>query len=162
MSLRSEFRVVMSATISAYKRSSARLYLLLFVGGRMSYLRYLCLLSYYYISVNVGVSAIYFFKGDYRPTYQKSLTFITTQMCTKRIHSMFLHPLIRQSLVQQSLVQLASLFLFLLKIHLQYLRKGADNICMHFGDCVYIESNKSTINIVKHKPFTSKIWQESP
>ena len=118
--------------------------------------------TYYYISVNVGVSAIYFFKGDYRPTYQKSLTFITTQMCTKRIHSMFLHPLIRQSLVQQSLVQLASLFLFLLKIHLQYLRKGADNICMHFGDCVYIESNKSTINIVKHKPFTSKIWQESP
>lgn len=66
---------------------------------------------------------------------------------------MVLHPLIRQSLVQQSLVQLASLFLFLLKMHLQYLRKVADNICMHFGDCVYIESNKSTINIVKNKPF---------
>ena len=36
----------MSVTITAYKRCSVRLYLQLFVGGRMSYLRYLCLLTY--------------------------------------------------------------------------------------------------------------------
>ena len=41
MSLCSEFRVVMSVTISAY---SVRLYHQLFVGGLMSYLRYcICL-----------------------------------------------------------------------------------------------------------------------
>jgi hypothetical protein len=33
----------MSVTISALKRYSVRLYLQLFVGGLMSYLRYLCL-----------------------------------------------------------------------------------------------------------------------
>ena len=37
------FCVVTSATISAYKLWSVRLYLRLFVGGFMSYLRYLCL-----------------------------------------------------------------------------------------------------------------------
>ena len=42
VSLRSEFRVVMSFTIFAYK-CSVRLYLQLFVGWPMSYLRYLCL-----------------------------------------------------------------------------------------------------------------------
>ena len=36
------FCVVTSATISAYKLWSVRLYLRLFVGGFMSYLRYLC------------------------------------------------------------------------------------------------------------------------
>ena len=36
MSLRSVFRVVMSATISACKRCSIRLYIQLFVGGAMS------------------------------------------------------------------------------------------------------------------------------
>ena len=41
VSLRSEFRFVMSLTISA---CSIRLYLHLFVGGFMSYLRNLCLL----------------------------------------------------------------------------------------------------------------------
>ena len=46
VSLRSEFRVVMSVTISAYKRCSVRPYLQLFVGGFMSYLRYLCLLAH--------------------------------------------------------------------------------------------------------------------
>ena len=40
--LRSGFRVVMSAALSAYKRCSVHLYLQLFVGGLMSYLRYLC------------------------------------------------------------------------------------------------------------------------
>jgi hypothetical protein len=46
VSLRSGFRVVMSLTISGYKRCSIRLYLQLFVGGLMSYLRYLCLFAY--------------------------------------------------------------------------------------------------------------------
>jgi len=46
VSLRSEFRVVMSITISAYKRYSVRLYRQLFLGGFMSYLRYLCLFAY--------------------------------------------------------------------------------------------------------------------
>ena len=32
--------------MSAYKRVSVRLYLQLFVGGLMSYLRYLCLLAF--------------------------------------------------------------------------------------------------------------------
>jgi hypothetical protein len=45
--LRSEFRVVISASaISALKRYSVRLYLQLFVGGRVSHLRYLCLFAY--------------------------------------------------------------------------------------------------------------------
>jgi hypothetical protein len=39
--LHCEFRVVMSVTISVKKRCSVRLYLQLFVGGRMSYLRFL-------------------------------------------------------------------------------------------------------------------------
>ena len=43
MSLRSEFRVVMPATIFAYKLCSVRIYLQLFIGGFMSYLSYLCL-----------------------------------------------------------------------------------------------------------------------
>ena len=46
MSLHSEFRVVVSLTISAYKRCSVRLYLQLFVRELMSYLRYLCLFAY--------------------------------------------------------------------------------------------------------------------
>ena len=46
VSLRSEFRVVMPVTISAWKWCSVRLFLRLFVGGRMSYLRYLCLFAY--------------------------------------------------------------------------------------------------------------------
>ena len=46
ISLRSEFRVVMFVTISAYKLCSVRLYLQLFVGGLMSYLCYLCLPTY--------------------------------------------------------------------------------------------------------------------
>ena len=37
VSLRSEFRIVMSVTISAYNRSSVRCYLQFFVGGLMSY-----------------------------------------------------------------------------------------------------------------------------
>jgi hypothetical protein len=43
---RSEFRAVMSFTISMSKQCSGRLYLLLFEEGLMSYLRYLCLLVY--------------------------------------------------------------------------------------------------------------------
>ena len=43
VSFRSTFHVVMFATISAIKRRSVRLDLQLFVGERMSYLRYLCL-----------------------------------------------------------------------------------------------------------------------
>ena len=39
--LRSEFRVVVSVAISAWKQLSVCLYLQLFVGGLMSYLRYL-------------------------------------------------------------------------------------------------------------------------
>ena len=50
MSLRSEFRVVMSVTISAYKRCSHRLYLQLYVGVFtfifISYSRSLCLLAH--------------------------------------------------------------------------------------------------------------------
>jgi hypothetical protein len=46
MYLRSEFRVVMSVAISAQKLCSVRHYLQLFVGGIMSYLRYLCLFAY--------------------------------------------------------------------------------------------------------------------
>jgi hypothetical protein len=38
VSLRSEFRVVMSVTMSVSKRCSVRLYLHVFVGGLMSYL----------------------------------------------------------------------------------------------------------------------------
>jgi len=44
--LRSGFRVVLSVAISTWKLCSVRLNLLLFVGGQMSYLRYLSLLSY--------------------------------------------------------------------------------------------------------------------
>ena len=44
MSLRSEFRVVMSITNSASKQCSLRLYLQLFVGVLISFLHYLCLL----------------------------------------------------------------------------------------------------------------------
>ena len=44
--LRSEFRVVMSVTISALKRCSVRLYIQLFVVGFMSYLCYLCLFAH--------------------------------------------------------------------------------------------------------------------
>ena len=42
------YPVVMSVTIADFhiKRCSVRLYLQLFVGGRMSYLRYLCLFAY--------------------------------------------------------------------------------------------------------------------
>ena len=42
MSLLSALRLLMSVTISAYKRCSVRLYLQLFVVGLMSYLRQLC------------------------------------------------------------------------------------------------------------------------
>ena len=45
-SLCSEFRVVMSLTISSWKRFSVRLCLQLFVGGLMSCFRYLCLFTY--------------------------------------------------------------------------------------------------------------------
>jgi len=44
--LRYGFGVMMSVTISAYKLCSGRLYLKLFLGGLMSYLRYLCLLAF--------------------------------------------------------------------------------------------------------------------
>ena len=46
VSLRSEFRVGMSITISVKKRCSGRLCLQLFLGECMSYLRYLCLFSH--------------------------------------------------------------------------------------------------------------------
>ena len=46
VSLRSQFRVVISVTVCAYKQCSFRLYLQLFVGGFMCCLRYLCLLGY--------------------------------------------------------------------------------------------------------------------
>ena len=46
MSLRSEFRVVMSVRISVEKRCSVRLYLKVFVEGLMAYLRCLCLSQY--------------------------------------------------------------------------------------------------------------------
>ena len=45
VSLRSVFGIVLFAMISAYKRCSFRLNLQLFVGERMSYLRYLCLFA---------------------------------------------------------------------------------------------------------------------
>ena len=46
VSLRSEFRVVKSTVIPASTRCVVRLYLQLFVGELMSYLRYLCLFAY--------------------------------------------------------------------------------------------------------------------
>jgi hypothetical protein len=46
VSLRSEVRIVMPVTILELKRCSVRLYLQLFVGGRMLYLRYLFLFAY--------------------------------------------------------------------------------------------------------------------
>ena len=46
VSLRSELCVVMSVTISVYNRCSVRLYLQLFIGGSMSYLRSLCLFAH--------------------------------------------------------------------------------------------------------------------
>jgi hypothetical protein len=42
----SEFRVVMSVTMSAYKLCSVHHYLQLFIGRLMSYLRILCMLAY--------------------------------------------------------------------------------------------------------------------
>ena len=45
-SLCSEFRDVMSVTISALKRCLVRLYLQLFVGGLMLYLRYMCVFAH--------------------------------------------------------------------------------------------------------------------
>jgi hypothetical protein len=46
VSLSSEFCVVMSSTISELNWCSVRHYLQLFVGGLISYLRYLCLFAY--------------------------------------------------------------------------------------------------------------------
>ena len=46
VSLPFEFHVVMSVTIAAQERCSVRVYLQLFVGGLMSYLRYLCLFAF--------------------------------------------------------------------------------------------------------------------
>jgi len=46
VSLRSEFRVVMSVTNSAKQNGSVHLYRQLSVGGLMSYLRYLCLFCF--------------------------------------------------------------------------------------------------------------------
>jgi hypothetical protein len=46
VSLSSEFRIVMFVTISALKGCAVHLYLRLFVGGIMPFLRYLCLLVY--------------------------------------------------------------------------------------------------------------------
>ena len=46
VSLRFAFHVVMSATIHDLKRRSVRPDLQMFVGERMSYLRYLCLFAY--------------------------------------------------------------------------------------------------------------------
>ena len=46
VSLCSAFHIVMSATISALKRRSVHPDLQMFVGERMSYLRYLCLFAY--------------------------------------------------------------------------------------------------------------------
>jgi hypothetical protein len=59
VSLRSEFRVVMSVTISAYKRCSIRLHLQVFVGRLMYYLRYLCLFAC------SGFTGKHFFDKDY-------------------------------------------------------------------------------------------------
>jgi len=46
MCLPSGFRVLMSVAISARIRFSVRLFLLFFVEGLMSYLRYFCLFAY--------------------------------------------------------------------------------------------------------------------
>ena len=46
LSLRSEFRVVMSAVVPAYKRCLVLVYLQLFVGSLMSFLHYLSLFAY--------------------------------------------------------------------------------------------------------------------
>jgi len=55
-------RVVMSVAISAYKQCSVRLCIQLFVGGRMSYLRYLCLFAYIGVQhIHVCVFVLFFF-----------------------------------------------------------------------------------------------------
>ena len=51
VTLRSKFRVVISVTISSYKRCSVRLYLQLFVGWPMPYLRYTCMCLFAYSGV---------------------------------------------------------------------------------------------------------------
>ena len=62
VSLRSEFRVVMSVTISAYKSCSVRLYLQLFVRELMSYLPYLCLFDHSSVqSILCCVFVLFFF-----------------------------------------------------------------------------------------------------
>ena len=60
--LRSEFRVVMSITISTLTLCSVRLYLQLVVGGLMSCLRCLCLFSYSGVQhILCCVFALFFF-----------------------------------------------------------------------------------------------------
>jgi len=58
VSLRSVFRVVMSVTIFALKRCLVRLYLQLFVGGFMSYLR---VFDYLRIVVSKAYCVVVFF-----------------------------------------------------------------------------------------------------
>jgi len=53
-SLCSAFRVVMSVTISTLKRCSVRLYLQLFVGGLMPYLRYMCVFAHSGVQHTLG------------------------------------------------------------------------------------------------------------
>jgi hypothetical protein len=58
VSLRSEFRVCYDLRI---KRCSVLLYLQLFVGGLMSYLRYLCLFAYSGVTHILGFFVLCFF-----------------------------------------------------------------------------------------------------
>ena len=67
VSLLSQFRVVMFFTISIYKRRSVHLYLQLFVGRRMSYLRYLCLFTHSFVQhILCCVFVLFFLRLVYR------------------------------------------------------------------------------------------------
>jgi hypothetical protein len=67
VSLRYEFRVVMSVTISILKRCSVRLYLQLIIGGPMSYLRYLCLLAHSGVQwISRCIFGLFFFVSWYQ------------------------------------------------------------------------------------------------
>jgi hypothetical protein len=75
VSLLSEFRVVMSVAISAYKRCSVRFYLELFVEGFYSYLRYLCLFTYSGVQRIVYCVFVLFFLHLVYPMLSVSLGF---------------------------------------------------------------------------------------
>ena len=80
MSLCSELRVVMSVTISAKKRCSVRLYLQLFVGGLMSYLRYLCFFCIEWCPTHIVLCFLFCFSSSCVP-YVGSFSGLSIRDC---------------------------------------------------------------------------------